>query len=794
MHLQRCEPRRVTAGLRIAVFLAALGFWTPSPGQVADIEMKADDPGASRGGVWSSEYSSASYSAWPMYCWMGDSTDWFRWTPNIPEKAYYEVYLWWVAKPQRSAAVPVTIHHANGAVEVLVNQQVAGGQWNRLGQYLFEAGSVGDVEISGRNGEASADAVRFVYVAPAENQPPVAVSDEAETFEDQAVDVAVLANDSDPEGGTLALQSVTAPLHGTATAQPNQTVRYAPAAGFQGVDTFSYTASDVNGATASATVTVTVSRLNHAPVATDDAATTAEDTAAVIAVLENDSDPDGDPLTVTALGAPAHGVATVIDDTTIQYVPAPDFHGTDAVTYTVDDGYSGTASATVTVTITSVNDPPVATNDTAVTNPGIPVTRAVLANDTDPDGDTLTLVSAGPATNGAVSIQPDQSVRYSPFPGVTGSDSVPYTVSDASGATAAATLSVTIQDPAPEPPVEVVVDDTDPGATYGGNWSTGTSAQTYGTWERYSYLTSNDNWFRFQPTLPEAGIYEVHLWWVAKSWRSVTVPVTVHHAGGSTQVIVSHQVNGGQWNALGAWPFEAGAVGDVEISGRNGEASADAARFVLVNRPPVAGDDKAITAPDRWVEISVLDNDSDPDGDPLAVQAVHQASQGTAELVAPGLVRYTPQAGFTGADTFTYTVSDAPGNAATATVTVAADSDGDGISDLDEANLYGTNASESDTDGDGILDGDEVGFWATSWNADWDGDGVINLLDTDSNNDGTADGWEDADGDGIADSVERKLGTDVQDPMDAPVLRLEYAYDPKGQVTGAHSYLRNDLP
>ena len=129
--------------------------------------------------------------------------------------------------------------------------------------------------------------------------------------------------------------------------------------------------------------------------AVNDAATTAEDTPVSIAVLANDTDLDGDTLTVTSVGTPAHGSAVANADGTITYTPAANYTGADSFSYTIGDGQGGSATATVSVTVTAANDAPVAVNDAATTAEDTAVTIAVLANDTDVDGDTLTVTSVG---------------------------------------------------------------------------------------------------------------------------------------------------------------------------------------------------------------------------------------------------------------------------------------------------------------------------------------------------------------------------------------------------------------
>src|SRR5439155_5360256 len=142
---------------------------------------------------------------------------------------------------------------------------------------------------------------------------------------------------------------VSVPAHRTAAINPDQTITYTPAANYDGADALTYTISDGHGGTASATVTVMVTAVNDAPIAIDDAATTAEDTPVSIAVLGNDTDVDGDRLSVTAVGLPAHGTVAIHPDGTITYTPAANYNGADGFTYTIGDGHGGAATGTVSV-------------------------------------------------------------------------------------------------------------------------------------------------------------------------------------------------------------------------------------------------------------------------------------------------------------------------------------------------------------------------------------------------------------------------------------------------------------
>jgi hypothetical protein len=190
------------------------------------------------------------------------------------------------------------------------------------------------------------------------NNPPVAIDDSAMTDEDTAVTIDVLANDSDPDGDTLTVTAATAPAHGVAAVNADDTVTYTPAANYSGTDSFTYTISDGRGGTATAAVYITIDPMNDNPVAVNDNATTPQDTAVTIAVLDNDSDVDGDALTVAIGTGPTQGAVTINADNTVTYTPAANYSGADSFTYTVSDGHGGTATATVSVTVTSSQPTP----------------------------------------------------------------------------------------------------------------------------------------------------------------------------------------------------------------------------------------------------------------------------------------------------------------------------------------------------------------------------------------------------------------------------------------------------
>uniref|UniRef100_UPI0026388995 Ig-like domain-containing protein n=1 Tax=uncultured Pelagimonas sp. TaxID=1618102 RepID=UPI0026388995 len=300
------------------------------------------------------------------------------------------------------------------------------------------------------NGGTDTGEIVVTVTPEGENTPPTAVDDEATTPEGTPVVIEDPAgNDSDPDGNPLTVTEIGDPTNGTATLNPDGTVTYTPADDFTGEDTIPYTVDDGNGGTDTGEIVVTVTpEGNTDPDADDDAETTAVDTPVVISVLTNDDDPEDDPLTVTGTTEPANGEVVVNADGTVTYTPDDGFTGTDTFDYTISDGNGGTDTATVTVTVGDGggNSDPVAEDDEATTDVDTPVIiDNPAANDTDPDGDPLTVTEVGTPTNGTATLNPDGTVTYTPEDGFIGEDTIPYTVDDGNGGTDTGEIIVTVE-------------------------------------------------------------------------------------------------------------------------------------------------------------------------------------------------------------------------------------------------------------------------------------------------------------------------------------------------------------
>lgn len=299
---------------------------------------------------------------------------------------------------------------------------------------------------------------RTITTTQLPNRPPVAVNDTASVAAGGSVNIQVRANDSDPDRNALTISAVSAVLGGgTAVIAGGGThIRFtAPAQA--GVSTFTYTVSDSKGGTNSASVTVTVGPPpNRQPAAVNDSATVVASGSVDIMVRSNDSDPDGDPLAVTALSTvTGGGTATIGGGGTHVRFAAPATAGTKSFTYTIADGRGGAATATVSVVVTPIpNRPPVAVNDSASVAASGTVDIQVRTNDSDPDGDPLTVTTVSSVSGGgtATIMGGGTHVRYN-APATGGARSFTYTISDGRGGVASATIAVTVAPPPNRAPV-----------------------------------------------------------------------------------------------------------------------------------------------------------------------------------------------------------------------------------------------------------------------------------------------------------------------------------------------------
>jgi VCBS repeat-containing protein len=255
--------------------------------------------------------------------------------------------------------------------------------------------------------------------------------------ENNLITINLLANDSDPDGVLVpgSVQVTSNPANGTVVVDlATGTVTYVPAPNFSGLDTFVYQVCDDDGACDTAVVTIVVNPVNDAPLAVSDVYTTPEDITLDVTspgVLSNDTDPDvGDTLTALVVSGPGAGLLTLNSDGSFIYQPDLNFYGVDTFTYQACDAAGACVPAQVTITVTSVNDPPVAIDDAASTAEDTLEVIPVLANDSDVDGpDPLTIVAVSAPISGTVTSN-GLNLTYYPNLNFHGTDTFTYTISD----------------------------------------------------------------------------------------------------------------------------------------------------------------------------------------------------------------------------------------------------------------------------------------------------------------------------------------------------------------------------
>ncbi|PZQ90837.1 MAG: hypothetical protein DI534_06535, partial [Leifsonia xyli] len=446
---------------------------------------------------------------------------------------------------------------------------------------------------------------------------PDAVSDTVSTSYGTAVSrpaaTGVLANDL---GTGLTVTGATPPASGTLTIAADGSYTYTPAAGFSGIVTSTYTVQDAGGRTDTAVLTIRVGPLAVADTDSTTAGTPITRNAAA-GVLPDDLGPS---LTVTGYTQPASGTLTIAADGSYSYTPAAGFSGQAVANYTITDGNGLTDSTTLTITVT-----PVAVNDTDSTTAGTPITRAaaagVLPDDT---GSGLTVTGFTLPASGTLTIAADGSYSYTPAAGFSGVVSSTYTVTDSSGQTTTATLTITVN--------PLAVDDTD--ATTAGTSITRTGTDNLlgddlGTGLTVTGVSSTPagvGTLTVQPngdySYTPAGGYS----------GTFTVDYTVTDAGGRTDVASL---------TITVSPL---AVNDTDSTTAGTAITRNAAAGVLTD--------------DRGTGLTVTGFTPIPVG------------EGTLSIAANGSYTFTPATGFSGDVVSTYTVTDSAGGSATATLTI----------------------------------------------------------------------------------------------------------------------------
>ncbi|WP_172441992.1 tandem-95 repeat protein, partial [Vibrio parahaemolyticus] len=457
------------------------------------------------------------------------------------------------------------------------------------------------------SGESISQTVNFT-VAPVAD----IVADKATVVEDTPTIIKVLGNDTfEGDDQVVSLDTNNGPANGTVSVNPDGSVTYTPNDNYHGTDSFTYIVTS-GGVSESTTVRVDVTPVNDAPVAKDDTAITDEDTPVTIDVLPNDTDVDGDKLSIESASVPKEQGTVEVVNGKLVFTPAENFNGDAEITYTVTDG-ALTDQATVKVTVNAVNDTPVVESniaDQTLAEDFTPYSIDLNTAFSDVDGELTFSVSGN--SNIQVAIV-NGIATFTPTADWNGSEALTFTATDPSGESVSQTVNFTV---APVADIVAdsarVVEDTPTIIKVLGN-------DTFEGDDKVVSLDTNNG--------PANGTVSVN------PDGSVTYTPNDNYHGEDTftYIVTSSGV-------------PESAIVEVNVT--------------PVNDAPVAKDDTAITDEDTPVTIDVLSNDTDVDGDKLSIQsATVPEAQGKVEIVDGKLV-FTPAENFNGDAEITYTVTD----------------------------------------------------------------------------------------------------------------------------------------
>ena len=536
------------------------------------------------------------------------------------------------------------------------------------------------------------------------NRPPVAVNDVASTAKNVAVTIPVLANDSDPDFNPLTIVSVS-PTNGTASISGTNVV-FTPATNFVGTAFVGYVITDGNGGTNAALVTISVT--NRPPVAVDDLASAPENVAVTIPVLVNDSDPDGDALTIVSV-SPTNGTAS-ISGTNVIFTPATNFLGTATAGYVITDGFGGTNSAVITITVTNV--PPLANPDSYAVGENSTNTLSPLVNDVlRTPGGTLSIVSVS-ATNGTAAIS-GTNVIFIPATNFLGTATIGYTITDGVGGISTGLITVTVANlpPLANPDVFSMAENTtnsfsplanDAVLTPGGNLTLVSLSPTNGTatiagtnvlfTPALNFLgsatigyTITDNVGGTNSSLITITVTNVppvanpDSYAVSENSTNALSPLVndVLRTPGGTLSILNLNATNGTATISGtnviftpANNFTGVATVGYTITDNVGGTNSSLITITVTNRPPVANPDSYAMAENTTNAFAPLLNDVlVTPGGALAVFSV-SPTNGTATIIGGTSVQFIPSANFLGTATIGYTITDNVGGTSTSLITV----------------------------------------------------------------------------------------------------------------------------
>jgi hypothetical protein len=526
--------------------------------------------------------------------------------------------------------------------------------------------------------------------------------------------VAVLLTGSDVENSPLTFTVTGSPAHGSLTGtSPN--LIYTPNTGYVGSDSFTYTASDSQAVSPPATVTINITSGNQPPVANDQSVTTDEDTQKAITLSA--SDPEAQPLTYTVLSQPTHGTLSG-SAPAVTYHPNANFNGSDSFTFKASDGQIDSNIATVSITVNSLNDAPVANSFAIQTAVNTPVSISLTGSDVENAPLTFSVVTN--PQHGTLSGTPP-SLIYTPENGYSGVDSLTYRANDGTVNSELATVTITVSSgnlpPVANPQDITLNEDTPTPITLTGFDAEGVALS-------YSFLhpTSHGSLLGTAPDMtytPHTNYYGTDYFifrvWDGVQWsEGATVNIVVEPVNDapraipqavstSKNVYLDIQLSGADVDgdilsftiANGPSHGDLGAINPAtnvvrytpdsnyvgldffQFRASDGTLTSNISAVTInvtdeeVNVAPLANDDQYLANINTILSIpapGVLSNDSDPNGDTITAELVSGLSGLT--LNPNGSFIYTPPSGFSGDVSFTYHATDGSLQSGLATVTI----------------------------------------------------------------------------------------------------------------------------
>jgi VCBS repeat-containing protein len=482
------------------------------------------------------------------------------------------------------------------------------------------------------------------------NDAPIVVNDAYTVAEGGTLNVAapgVLANDVDPDGDPFTAILVSGPAHASSFSfNADGSFTYVHNGGETSSDSFTYQATDGQATSTVATVFLTITPVNDAPVANNDAYSVNEGGTinfAAPGVLANDTDSDGPSMSAVLVSGPANASSFVLNPNgSFTYVHNGGETTSDSFTYKVSDGFLTSNVATVAITINPVNDAPVANNDTYAVNEGATLNgSSVLANDTDPDSSLTAVLVSGPANASSFVLNPNGTFTYTHNGSETTSDSFTYKANDGALDSNVATVTITVN-PVNDAPVAA-------GDSYSVNEGATLSVAAPG-------VLGND---------------------------------TDSDSGTITAVLVSGPSNASTFtlnpNGSFSYTHNGSETTSDSFTYKANDGSLDSNTVTVtiainpVNDAPVANNDSASVNEGGTLNgTSVLANDTDAENDSLtAILVSGPANASSFTLNADGTYTYVHNGGETTSDSFTYKANDGSldSNVATVTITITAVND-----------------------------------------------------------------------------------------------------------------------